>query len=142
MCQAHFEGSVLILTGGRVPDRAVLRLDLGSRRRIGERIDDDPVVWSEARPDDPQTTAYIADLDPLRHDGPVRRDGHHEMSGLVRSTAESGTNSVGAGCHGKPYSGEFAGRKQQIRIGNGGSGVDRAARPVEHIVYEVELALL
>ncbi len=53
MCQAHFEGSVLILAGGRVPDRAVLRLDLGSRRRIGELIDDDPVVWSEAGPDDP-----------------------------------------------------------------------------------------
>ena len=53
MCQAHFAGSALILTGGRVPDRAILRLDLGARRRIGQRIDDDPVFWSEAGPDDP-----------------------------------------------------------------------------------------
>jgi hypothetical protein len=60
------EGPVLVLTGDDgVADRAVLHRDFGSRRRIREPVDDDPVARTEARPNDAQASADVADLDLL-----------------------------------------------------------------------------
>ena len=109
----------------------------------GMPVDDDLIVRREAGPDHAQAAAEIADLDLLGHNRAVRRDGHDEVLRLVRehgrvrapaapaleapTTSRTRANSPGV--------------SEQIGIGDGGAGVDRAARPVERIVDEIERAL-
>src|SRR5438445_1966907 len=143
MCQAHVADSDLALASGLgVMDRAVLWRDFCSWCRVRNALDDDLIVRREAGPDHAQAAAKIADLDLLGHNRAVRRDGHDEVLRLVR---EYGRVRHEEGRHrsadDQPDPGEHARSQQTVRIRNGGSGVDRTARPVERIVHEIKSAL-
>src|SRR6516165_1052905 len=84
MGQAHGADSDLALVSGRgVMDRAYLWRNFRPRCRVRNAVDDDLIVWREAGPDHAQAAVKIADLDPLGHNGAVRRDSHDDVLRLV-----------------------------------------------------------
>src|SRR5215472_5875033 len=125
-----------------VMDRANLWRDFCPRCRVRNALDDYLIVLREAGPDHPQAAAKIADLDPLGHDGAVRRDSHDDVLRLVGEYGRvRHEESRHRSADDQPDPGEQARSEQTVGIRDGGSGVDRTARPVERIVYEIKSAL-
>ena len=62
---------LLAMTCSGEANRALLRLDFRARFCIRESVNDDAVIWGEARPNDTQPVAQIADFDLSWYDSPV-----------------------------------------------------------------------
>src|SRR5262249_33538839 len=122
--------SLLACAGGRgVTDAAVLRHDFGARRRMRNTVDDDPIIWRKPGPDHTQSAPDIADLDLLGYNRAVRPDGH---DGVLRLVWEHGCvrhqQRLYWRANDQPHASELARRQEVIGIGDGGAGMDRAAR--------------
>ena len=123
-------------------DRSGLRRYFRARPGRWDAVDDHAVGGGEARADDPQTVAEIAQLDLLRRHNVVRPDGQDDVLRLIgqyRSIRhEQGRRRRRDR---QADTGEAARRQKQIAVGDGGARMDRAARPIERVVDEVERAL-
>ncbi len=113
------------------------------RARQGDRdaVDDHLVGGSQARADDPQAVAKIAELDLLGRHDVVRPDGQDDVLRLIRQHRRVRHEQSRRWWRGfQAHAGEATRRQEQVAVGHGGAGMNRAAGPVERIVDEVECA--
>src|SRR6476646_7702575 len=132
----------LAVGGGVITNRAFLRVDLGSRGRMHQPVDDHAVARCEARLDDPQPAAEIASLDGRGHHRAVGGDRHDHVLRLIEQHRRVWQHEDGCGWRdGHANSCELAGHKEKIWIRDCGARMDRATRTIEGIVDEVECTL-